>query len=185
MVGLIHAAATSPWHRGDPQDRSRKICEGFGWVCKAAKPMVLRKKSMLWSHGRTRFQLVRFGLPNLPGDGTRVLRFTNFKTPNGPDVHVLMVASDDAKDGARVLYAGFIDVGSRQANIGDQNHAPGPEADSSKYRAVTIGCKRSSVNFGTPPRGCPIRRSCRARNRAVSDTHLREVPPFTGAGLDL
>jgi hypothetical protein len=26
------------------------------------------------------------------GDGNRVLRFTNFKTSNGPDVHVYMVA---------------------------------------------------------------------------------------------
>src|SRR5215469_14673202 len=31
-------------------------------------------------------------------DGTRVLRFTNFRTSNGPDVHVYMVAADDAKD---------------------------------------------------------------------------------------
>src|ERR1700740_449578 len=32
------------------------------------------------------------------GDGSRVLRFTSFSTSNGPDVHVYMVASDDAKD---------------------------------------------------------------------------------------
>jgi hypothetical protein len=83
------------------------------------------------------------------GDGTRVLRFTNFKTSNGPDVHVYMVAADDAKDSASVLHAGFIDLGSIKGNIGDQNYALGPEVDLSKYRAVSIWCKRFSVNFGT------------------------------------
>src|ERR1700691_1045994 len=38
------------------------------------------------------------------GDGTRVLRFTGFSTSNGPDVHVYMVASDDAKDAATVQH---------------------------------------------------------------------------------
>src|SRR5215475_7509652 len=36
------------------------------------------------------------------GDGTRILRLTNFTTSNGPDVHVYMVASDDARDVATV-----------------------------------------------------------------------------------
>src|ERR1700751_5993086 len=45
------------------------------------------------------------------GDGTRVLRLTSFKTSNGPDVHVYMVAADDAKDVATVQQAGLIDLG--------------------------------------------------------------------------
>src|SRR5215472_951575 len=36
------------------------------------------------------------------GDGTRVLRLTSFRTSNGPDVHVYMVAAVDAKDVATV-----------------------------------------------------------------------------------
>jgi hypothetical protein len=85
------------------------------------------------------------------GDGTRVLRFTNFSTSNGPDVHVYMVAADDAKDAASVLRAGFIDLGSIKGNIGDQNYTLGPDVDLSKYRAVSVWCKRFSVNFGTAP----------------------------------
>ena len=54
------------------------------------------------------------------GDGSRILRFTNFKTSNGPDVHVYMVAADDAKDNASVLRAGFIDLGTIKGNIGDR-----------------------------------------------------------------
>ena len=82
------------------------------------------------------------------GDGSRVLRFTGFSTSNGPDVHVYMVASDDAKDIATVQRAGFIDLGVIKGNVGDQNYTLGGDLDLAKYRAVSIWCKRFSVNFG-------------------------------------
>jgi hypothetical protein len=82
------------------------------------------------------------------GDGTRVLRFTDFSTSNGPDVHVYLVAADDAKDVATVQRAGFIDLGVIKGNVGDQNYALGADLDLAKYRAVSIWCKRFSVNFG-------------------------------------
>jgi hypothetical protein len=85
------------------------------------------------------------------GDGSRVLRFTNFSTSNGPDVHVYMVAADDANDAASVLHAGFIDLGVIKGNVGDQNYTLGSDVDLSKYRAVSVWCKRFSVNFGTAP----------------------------------
>jgi hypothetical protein len=84
-------------------------------------------------------------------DGSRFLRFTDFKTSNGPDVHVYMVAAEDANDDATVERAGFIDLGTIKGNIGDQNYALGPDVDLSKYRAVSIWCKRFSYNFGTAP----------------------------------
>jgi hypothetical protein len=84
-------------------------------------------------------------------DGTRILRFTNFKTSDGPDVHGYMVAADDAKDNATVLRAGFVDLGVIKGNIGDQNYILGPDVDLSKYRAVSVWCKRFSVNFGAAP----------------------------------
>src|SRR6202030_1908525 len=82
------------------------------------------------------------------GDGTRILRLTSFSTSNGPDVHVYMVAADDAKDVATVQRAGFIDLGVLKGNIGDQNYSLGSDLDLAKYRAVSIWCKRFSVNFG-------------------------------------
>jgi hypothetical protein len=85
------------------------------------------------------------------GDGSRVLRLTSFSTSNGPDVHVYMVASDDAKDAATVEKAGFVDLGVIKGNIGDQNYSLASDLDLSKYRAVSIWCKRFSVNFGAAP----------------------------------
>ena len=84
-------------------------------------------------------------------DGKKTLRLTNFATSNGPDVHVYLVAANDAKDNDAVTKAGFVDLGSLKGNIGDQNYELPGNADLAKYRAVTIWCKRFSVNFGTAP----------------------------------
>src|SRR5215813_13402691 len=84
-------------------------------------------------------------------DNKKMLRLTNFQTSNGPDVHVYLVAAADAKDNETVTKAEVVDLGSLKGNIGDQNYELPANADLSKYRAVTIWCKRFSVNFGTAP----------------------------------
>ena len=84
-------------------------------------------------------------------DGKKTLRLTNFQTSNGPDVHVYLVGAQDAKDNDTVTKADVVDLGSIKGNIGDQNYELPANADLAKYRAVTIWCKRFSVNFGTAP----------------------------------
>lgn len=84
-------------------------------------------------------------------NGSRVLRLTNFKTSNGPDVHIYMVAADDARDHATVLHSDFIDLGVIRGNIGDQNYRISPDVGLSKFRTVSVWCKRFSVNFGAAP----------------------------------
>ena len=84
-------------------------------------------------------------------DGKKTLRLTNFTTSNGPDLHVYLVAADDIRDSEMVTKAGFVDLGSLKGNIGDQNYELPANTDLRKYRAVTIWCKRFSVNFGTAP----------------------------------
>jgi hypothetical protein len=81
-------------------------------------------------------------------DGSRILRLTDFHTSNGPDVHVYVVAADDAKDIATVQQSGFVDLGVIKGNIGDQNYELARDLDLAKYRAVSIWCKRFGVNFG-------------------------------------
>jgi len=44
-------------------------------------------------------------------DSKRILRLTNFRTSNGPDVHVYLIAAPDAKDDATVKNAAFVDLG--------------------------------------------------------------------------
>ncbi len=84
-------------------------------------------------------------------DGQRVLRFTEFATSNGPDVRVYLVAADDATDNETVTRAGFVEVAPIKGNQGDQNYTLPADLDLSKYRAVTIWCRRFGVNFATAP----------------------------------
>ncbi|HEX9264600.1 MAG TPA: DM13 domain-containing protein [Candidatus Binatia bacterium] len=44
-----------------------------------------------------------------------------------------------------------MDLGSIKGNIGDQNYDLPAGVDLSKYRAVTVWCKRFGVNFATAP----------------------------------
>jgi len=84
-------------------------------------------------------------------EGQRLLRLTEFETSNGPDVRVYLVAAKDAADGETVTRSGFIDLGAMKGNRGDQNYTIPEGTDLSRYRAVSIWCRRFSVNFGTAP----------------------------------
>jgi hypothetical protein len=85
------------------------------------------------------------------GNGRRVVRFTDFATSNGPDVRVYLVAAADASDNETVTKAGFIELGKLKGTEGDQNYEIPADLDLGKYRAVTIWCRRFSVNFATAP----------------------------------
>ena len=81
-------------------------------------------------------------------DGRRVLRLTEFATSNGPDVRVYLVAAGDVQSEDAAKQAGFVDLGALKGNIGDQNYDVPAGLDLSQYRAVSIWCRRFSVNFG-------------------------------------
>jgi hypothetical protein len=55
-----------------------------------------------------------------PGDGDRVLRFTNFETSSGPDVVVYLIAASNANDSDSVKNATPILLGSLRGNKGAQ-----------------------------------------------------------------
>lgn len=84
-------------------------------------------------------------------DGTRILRLTDFKTTNGPDVHIYVVAAENPGNNASVKNAEFVDLGVMKGNVGDQNYALGSDIDLSRYRSVVVWCKRFSFNFGYAP----------------------------------
>jgi hypothetical protein len=84
-------------------------------------------------------------------DGHLVLRLADFATSNGPDVRVYLVAAPDAADNASVTRAGFVELGKLKGTDGDQNYDVPSDIDLGRYRAVTIWCRRFSVNFATAP----------------------------------
>jgi hypothetical protein len=86
-------------------------------------------------------------------DGKMVLRLTNFKTSNGPDVHVILVAAKDAEDDTNFLMKNIerVELGSLKGNEGDQNYEIPSGTDLSKFQTVSIYCERFNANFGAAP----------------------------------
>lgn len=86
-------------------------------------------------------------------DGKLLLRLTGFKTSNGPDVHVILVAAKDAGDDANFLKSNTerVELGKLKGNEGDQNYEIPAGTDLSKYLTVSIYCERFNANFGAAP----------------------------------
>ncbi len=86
-------------------------------------------------------------------DGKLVLRLTNFKTSNGPDVHVILVATKDAMDDANFLKDNTekVELGKLKGNEGDQNYEIPAGTDLTKFQTVSIYCERFNANFGAAP----------------------------------
>ncbi|MBL8047992.1 MAG: DM13 domain-containing protein [Chthonomonas sp.] len=76
--------------------------------------------------------------------GKTILRLTNFKTSNGPDVRVLLVRGDNAQK----FGDDYLDLGEIKGNHGDQNYVLPAGTEISSYQAVSIWCKRFNVSFG-------------------------------------
>lgn len=86
-------------------------------------------------------------------DGKLTLRITNFKTSNGPDVHVLLIAANDAQDDDNFLKSNVerVELGSLKGNEGDQNYDVPAGTDLAKFHTVAIYCERFNANFGSAP----------------------------------
>jgi Electron transfer DM13 len=86
-------------------------------------------------------------------DGKLILRLTNFKTSNGPDVHVILIAAKDADDDANFLKGNTerVELGDLKGNTGDQNYEIPKGTDLGKFQTVSIYCERFNANFGAAP----------------------------------
>jgi hypothetical protein len=74
-------------------------------------------------------------------DGSKILRLENFKSTNGPNVHVYLSTDKRATD--------YVDLGKLKANNGDQNYIIPSGTDVTKHNIVLIWCKDFSVLFGS------------------------------------
>ena len=86
-------------------------------------------------------------------NGRLLLRLTNFKTSNGPDVHVVLIAAKDADDDANFLKSSTekLELGPLKGNEGDQNYDIPAATDLKKFQTVSIYCERFNANFGAAP----------------------------------
>ncbi|HLE61601.1 MAG TPA: DM13 domain-containing protein [Pyrinomonadaceae bacterium] len=149
IVVVAVAVVVSAWYAFRPERLfiNQTVNEGFPTTMAAAEPQVVTEGIFHSVAHETEGTATIYQQP----DGKKTLRLTNFKTSNGPDVQVYLVAAEDAKDNETVTRAGFLQLGSLKGNIGDQNYEISSDVDLTKYRAITIWCRRFSVNFGTAP----------------------------------
>jgi hypothetical protein len=71
-------------------------------------------------------------------------------TSNGPDVHVVLARSDDAKLTQKIVSGPLdsIELGPLKGNQGDQNYDLPAPVDLQRYNAVVIYCERFHAIFG-------------------------------------
>lgn len=74
-------------------------------------------------------------------DGSQIIRLEDFRSTNGPDVHLYLSTDKQAND--------FIDLGRLKANIGNQNYQISTNTDFNKYKYVLIWCQPFSILFGS------------------------------------
>ena len=80
-------------------------------------------------------------IPLEDGDGRSILRLEDFKSTNGPNVHIYLATDKTASD--------FIDLGKLKANNGNQNYFIPFGTNVTKYNMALIWCKDFSVLFGS------------------------------------
>ena len=72
-------------------------------------------------------------------DGSKTLRFENFSTVNGPNLHVYLASDLSASD--------YIDLGPITATKGNANYSVPAGTDLNKYRLALVWCVPFKVLF--------------------------------------
>ena len=80
--------------------------------------------------------------------GGRVLTLTGFRTDNGPDLRVYLVAGDPRSE---EQVSDFVDLGALKGNVGDQQYRLPDDVDTGRYDTVVVWCRAFSVLFGRAP----------------------------------
>jgi hypothetical protein len=84
-------------------------------------------------------------------DGALTLRLTDFRTSNGPDVHVVLASTDDPalQRAAPGKALASVEVGGLKGNEGDQEYKLPANTNFTRYGTVAIYCERFRAVFGT------------------------------------
>jgi hypothetical protein len=82
--------------------------------------------------------------------GSTSLRLTDFKTSNGPALHILLVSSANVSTDSDFALdpQTSIDLGDLKGNEGDQNYSVPAGIDFIHFDTVSIYCERFHANFG-------------------------------------
>lgn len=145
VVLIVVIAVAIGWYlfRPDALFIDKKVNETHP-VTAQAKATILYQGTFQSGAHETKGSATIYQMPN----GKRVLRLTQFKTSNGPDLRVYLVASNGQLTSKEIKTTGFFPLGRLKGNIGNQNYQIPAAVDLSKFHRVTIWCQRFGKNFG-------------------------------------
>ena len=109
-----------------------------------AAPAALESGSLVAGAHDTAGTVTIYKLDN----GDRLVRFTDFHTSNGPDVHIYLTSATKVNSNDDVTSGKYLDLGSLKGNIGDQNYTIPAGTNLDDYHSVSVWCARFHVNFG-------------------------------------
>ena len=81
--------------------------------------------------------------------GVSILRFSDFKVTNGPDLKVWMVKAGNIESAADVTDSEWLTLGPLKGNIGDQNYVLPEGTDVAAFKSVVIWCEQFGVLFAS------------------------------------
>jgi hypothetical protein len=103
-ISLLAPGLFAAWYAFRPERLivNRRVNEGFPVAADPLSVTAAESGAFYGIRHSTEGTAIIYRLAN----GDRLLRLTNFRTSNGPDVHVYLVAAADAPDNATVQRAG-------------------------------------------------------------------------------
>jgi len=88
------------------------------------------------------------GKVHLIDTGTgKLIRFTDFKVTNGPDLYVWLVKADGIEDSDDVKASEWVNLGALKGNIGNQNYPLPAGINLADYKSVVVWCRQFGVLF--------------------------------------
>jgi hypothetical protein len=135
-VAMVNAALAPP---REVPEAERAMPEMQGQQV-AATGEFIRISPVHWAEGRVTI----YQLP----DNSKIMRFEDFSSANGPDLRVVLSASD-APETAQDMRLNNLDleIGRLKGNIGSQNYTIPPQIDLRQYNSVVIYCRSFGVIF--------------------------------------
>lgn len=76
-------------------------------------------------------------------DSERSVHLENFKSVNGPELHLYLVKNTQGE-----AKLGYLDLGLLKSTQGNQNYALSADIDLSEYHSLSVWCQPFGVNFG-------------------------------------
>lgn len=87
-------------------------------------------------------------------DGSHLIRFEDLVVENGPDLRIYLTAAAADHDPS-TIDDDFVDLGALKGNLGNQNYEIPADVDVSRFRAVSVWCRRFATGFAVAPIGPP------------------------------